>query len=82
MAEGTAVNDLLKPDRVIIGSRKCSNIEKLSNLFKFAGEDRLIFTNNASAELAKLTANCFLAQRVSSINSIAILCEEYDSDIK
>jgi len=37
--------------------------------------------NNSSAELSKLAANCFLAQRVSSINSIAILCEEYDSDI-
>jgi UDPglucose 6-dehydrogenase len=73
LAEGTAVNDLLKPDRVIIGSRKGSNIEKLSNLFKFAGEDRTIFTNNASAESAKLTANCLLARRVSSINSIATL---------
>lgn len=82
LAEGTAVADLMKPDRVILGSKKDANIEKLTNLFKFVGEDRLIFTLNASAELSKLTANCFLAQRVSSINSIAILCEEYGSDIK
>ena len=65
---------MINPDRVILGSRKGENIDNLSNLFKFVGEDRLIFTNNASAELSKLAANCFLAQRVSSINSIAILC--------
>lgn len=75
MAEGTAVFDLIKPDRVILGSQKGSNIEKLTNLFRYVGEERIIHTRNASAELAKLTANCFLAQRVSSINSIAIMCE-------
>ena len=75
LAEGTAVNDLMKPDRVILGSVDHRDISKLANLFNYAGEERLIFTNNASAELSKLAANCFLAQRVSSINSIAILCE-------
>lgn len=39
-------------------------------------------TNQASSELSKLVANCFLAQRVSSINSVAILCEEYSADVK
>jgi UDPglucose 6-dehydrogenase len=82
LAEGTAVNDLMKPDRVIMGSMQGKDISKLANLFRYAGEKKLIFTNNASAELSKLAANCFLAQRVSSINSIAILCEEYESDVQ
>ena len=72
----------MKPDRVIIGSAETKDIYKLANLFSYVGENRIIYTNNASAELSKLAANCFLAQRVSSINSIAILCEEYDSDVR
>lgn len=75
LAEGTAVNDLMKPDRVILGSMENTDISKLSNLYEYVGKEKIIFTNNASAELSKLAANCFLAQRVSSINSIAILCE-------
>lgn len=75
LAEGTAVKDLMKPDRVILGSSEDRNISKLSALYEYVGKEKLIYTNNASAELSKLAANCFLAQRVSSINSIAILCE-------
>lgn len=45
-------------------------------------KEKIIMTNQASSELSKLVANCFLAQRVSSINSIAILCEEYEADVK
>ena len=83
LAEGTAIKDLKCPDRVVLGVYDHSHydkIEKLSNLYAYVG-DRVIYTNSASSELSKLTANCFLAQRVSSINSIAIMCEEYDSDI-
>jgi UDPglucose 6-dehydrogenase len=72
----------MKPDRIVLGHREDVDISKLSSLYEYAGKEKIIFTNNSSAELSKLAANCFLAQRVSSINSIAILCEEYDSDVK
>ncbi len=75
LAEGTAVRDLMTPDRVILGCAEDRDISKLSTLYEYAGKEKLIYTNNASAELSKLAANCFLAQRVSSINSIAIICE-------
>lgn len=71
----------MKPDRVVLGSfKKDADITNLVNLYKYVA-DKVILTNSASSELSKLVANCFLAQRVSSINSIAILCEEYDADI-
>jgi UDPglucose 6-dehydrogenase len=81
LAEGTAINDLLNPDRIVIGVKDNDiDISNLTKLYNFASE-KIIFTNNASSELSKLVSNCFLAQRVSSINSIAILCESYDADI-
>jgi UDPglucose 6-dehydrogenase len=49
LAEGTAVNDLMKPDRVVLGHQKDRSIESLSRLYDYAGKDRVIFTNNASA---------------------------------
>lgn len=72
----------MKPDRIVIGAKEGQDISNLVGLYKFVDPQRIIFTNQYSSELSKLVANCFLAQRVSSINSIAILCEEYESDIK
>ena len=81
LAEGTAINDIMKPDRVVLGSfNKDADITNLINLYKYVA-DKVILTNSASSELSKLVSNCFLAQRVSSINSITILCEQYDADI-
>lgn len=81
LAEGTAISDLLRPDRIVIGVKdQGSSIANLTKLYGYAA-DRIIFTNNASSELSKLVSNCFLAQRVSSINSIAIFCESYDADV-
>jgi UDPglucose 6-dehydrogenase len=75
LAEGTAIKDLLKPDRVILGVRDSkADISKVNQLYNYVA-DRIIHTQASSSELCKLVANCFLAQRVSSINSIAILCE-------
>lgn len=78
LAEGSAINDLMSPDRVILGSPSSQNelISSLAQLYGYV-KDKIIFTNQSSSEMSKLVANCFLAQRVSSINSIAILCEEY-----
>ena len=70
------------PDRVVLGSHiPGSNIDNLSKLYGYVS-DRIIYTGSASSELSKLAANCFLAQRVSSINSIALICEEYSADVQ
>ena len=75
LAEGTAINDLLNPDRVLIGGANKDAINILHSIYKnWVPEEKIIHTNLWSSELSKLTANAFLAQRVSSINSIGALC--------
>ncbi|MDD4091030.1 MAG: nucleotide sugar dehydrogenase [Smithellaceae bacterium] len=86
MAEGTAVNDLENPDRVLIGSRETkSGLAARAALVeiytRWLPREKIITSNIWSAELSKLVANAFLAQRVSSINSISALCEKADADI-
>ena len=82
LAEGRAVIDLMDPDRVVIGHRKEDNVDKLVGLYHYVPKEKIILTNQHSSELSKLVNNCFLSQRISSINSIAILCEEYEADVK
>ncbi len=86
MAEGTAMNDLENPDRVLIGSRETKSglaaREELVDIYsRWVPAEKIITSNIWSAELSKLVANAFLAQRVSSINSISALCEKADADI-
>ncbi len=82
LAEGTAVEDLLKPDRVLIGGESASAIETLAGIYgRWIPRDRILTTNLWSSELSKLTANAFLAQRVSSINAISALCEATGADV-
>lgn len=82
MAEGTAIDDLQNPDRVLVGGFSDSAIAELAQIYgNWVHPSRIITTNLWSAELAKLTANAFLAQRISSINSIAALCEATDADV-
>ena len=70
LSEGSAINDLNFPDRVLIGGENEDAIESLSNIYKkWVPKSKIIITNIWSSELAKLTANAFLAQRISSINS-------------
>lgn len=76
LAEGTAVQDLHYPDRVLIGGENEEAIEALVNIYaSWVPKERIITTNLWSSELSKLVANAFLAQRVSSINAISELCE-------
>lgn len=76
LAEGTAINDLLNPDRVLIGGESNEAIEYLASIYSsWVPEEKILRTNLWSSELSKLTANAFLAQRVSSINSVSELCE-------
>ena len=82
LAEGTAVEDLLNPDRVLIGGESQTAIDALCDVYAhWIPRDRILTTNLWSSELSKLTANAFLAQRVSSINAMSALCEATGADV-
>lgn len=86
LAEGTAVQDLLNPDRVLIGGDTTpagqKAIQTLVDIYaNWVSRDRILTTNVWSSELSKLTANAFLAQRVSSINALSELCEKTGADV-
>ena len=86
LAEGTAIDDLLYGDRVLIGGEQTPEgleaINALADIYAhWMKEDQILKTNVWSSELSKLTANAFLAQRVSSINSLSALCEKTEADI-
>ena len=82
LAEGTAIKDLENPDRVLIGGTDKEAIDLLKDIYlRWISEDKILLTNLWSSELSKLIANAFLAQRVSSINSISALCEVTGADI-
>jgi UDPglucose 6-dehydrogenase len=86
LAEGTAVEDLLMPDRVLIGGDSSPEgkaaIESLVEIYNnWIPRERILTTNVWSSELSKLVANAFLAQRISSINAISELCEKTEADV-
>lgn len=76
LAEGTAIRDLEQPDRVLIGGEAPAAVAALAEVYaRWVPEPKIVRTGLWSAELSKLAANAFLAQRVSSINAISALCE-------
>jgi UDPglucose 6-dehydrogenase len=86
LAEGTAIQDMENPDRVLIGGRDTESGQKalqaVVDIYAcWVPRERIITTNLWSSELSKLTANAFLAQRVSSINAISALCEKTGADV-
>ena len=86
LAEGTAIEDLFKPDRVLIGGDSTHEgeraIQQLVTIYaNWVSADRILTTNVWSSELSKLTANAFLAQRVSSINAMSELCEKTGANV-
>ena len=86
LAEGTAVADMRNPDRILIGGERTPAGEKavqtLVDIYaRWVPRERVITTNLWSSELSKLVANAFLAQRISSINSISALCEATGADV-
>ena len=86
LAEGTAIDDLERPSRVLIGGESTpaglAAIAKLASVYaNWVPASSIITTNLWSSELSKLVANAFLAQRVSSINSISALCESTGADV-
>ncbi len=86
LAEGTAVQDLLNPDRILIGGDSSEEgqkaIQALVGVYSnWVAVDKILTTNVWSSELSKLTANAFLAQRISSINAMSELCEKTGADV-
>lgn len=86
LAEGSAVTDLLDPDRVLIGAHQTpegrrAEKELVDIYAHWVPREKIITTNLWSSELSKLVANAFLAQRISSVNAISALCEKADADI-
>ncbi|KAG5369100.1 UDP-glucose 6-dehydrogenase [Yarrowia sp. C11] len=86
LAEGTAIKDLLSPDRVLIGSldndRGKSAAASLAEIYaNWVPRERIITTNVWSSELSKLVANALLAQRISSINAVSAICEATGADV-
>lgn len=86
MAEGTAISDMEYPDRVLIGSKdtetgRAARDELVKIYAHWVPKEKLITTNLWSSELSKLVANAFLAQRISSINSISAVCEATEADV-
>jgi UDPglucose 6-dehydrogenase len=87
LAEGSAIQDLLNPERVLIGGDQNPEgrmaIDQLAEIYsRWVPAERILKTNIWSSELSKLTANAFLAQRISSINSISALCEKTGADVE
>ena len=87
LAEGTAVADLFKSDRVLIGGRRTPKgeqaIKTLVDIYaNWIPREKIVTTNVWSSELSKLVSNAFLAQRISSINSISALCEATGADVE
>jgi UDPglucose 6-dehydrogenase len=86
LAEGTAIADLENPDRVLIGAQDTPAGMKARDALveiyaNWVAREKIITSNVWSAELSKLVANAFLAQRISSINSISVLCEKTEADV-
>merc|ERR1712048_790832 len=87
MGEGTAMTDLDNPDRVLIGGQQSNEgtlaVQVLVDIYaNWVPREKILTTNLWSSELSKLVANAFLAQRVSSINSVARICERTGADVR
>ena len=87
LAEGTAIEDLFKSDRVLIGGRRTAKgdqaVQALVDIYaNWIPREKIVTTNVWSSELSKLVSNAFLAQRISSINSISALCEVTGADVE
>ena len=86
LAEGTAINDLINPDRVLIGGDNTASgkkaVQQLVDIYsKWVPNEKIITTNLWSSELSKLASNAMLAQRISSINSFSAICDKTGADI-
>jgi len=82
LAEGSAIENLKYPDRVLIGGEDEFSVEALKRIYlNWVKKEKIITTNLWSSELSKLIANAFLAQRISSINSVSMICESTGANV-
>jgi len=86
LAEGSAISDLLSPDRILIGGEKSEDgaraMETLASVYgHWVDREKILTVSSWSSELSKLAANAFLAQRISSINSFSAICERTGADV-
>lgn len=84
LKEGSAVEDFMKPERIIIGSAEPESAAKIESLYAYFNKDqkRTITMSNLSAEMTKYAANCFLATKISFMNEIARLCDAVGADVE
>jgi UDPglucose 6-dehydrogenase len=84
LREGSAINDFMRPDRVVIGTQSERAREVMRELYRplYLLETPILFTNRQTAELTKYAANAFLATKITFINEIADLCEKLDADVQ
>ena len=87
LAEGSAIHDLLYPDRVLIGSRPTESAQHATGLLaqiysSWISSEKILTTSLWSSELSKLAANAMLAQRISSINALSAICEATGADVE
>ncbi len=84
LKEGDAVNDFMKPDRVVVGTESEQTRKEFANLYApFArSREKLIFMGTRSAEMTKYAANCMLATKISFINEISGICEKVGADVR
>ncbi len=83
LKEGAAIEDFMKPDRIIIGTDEPKAMEVMKELYTpyCMSNDRIIFMSLRSAEMTKYAANAMLATKISFMNEVARLCEKYDADV-
>ena len=84
LKEGTAVEDFMKPDRVVLGGEDAGSLERLKNLYEplVHRGNPIILTDSRSAEMSKYASNAILATKISFINETARLCEKEGADIE
>lgn len=84
LKEGSAVEDFMKPERIIVGSAEPESASKIESLYSYFNKDqkRTIVMSNLSAEMTKYAANCFLATKISFMNEIARLCDAVGADVE
>ncbi len=84
LREGSAINDFMRPDRVVIGTRSEKAQEVMRNLYRplYLIETPVLFTSRPTAEMIKYAANTFLAAKITFINQMADLCEKVGADVQ